>query len=223
MEKRDSKKILTFILAAVVVLAAAYFPVLFDLLKSTLSPAFNVYAPVVISVFKIIVYGVLIFLLKKYAGRLTGYDPFKKQTEKISFSSLMICYAFSLGMIFFICLSLDFNAQFTFIIGASTSVAGVIDLALGCALYILRFFFAMTAIVYFDEAFGAIFNIKDKFVFSLGSVAVMLTFGIIEYFAGFIPMSFLNLPFIIFYGMIYRLTGKRFFPAYLSFIFVFLV
>ena len=223
MEKVDSKKIITYIVAAVAFLAAAYFPLLLDFFKPIFAAEFDVFAPVIISSLKAIIYFVLILLLIKFAERFTGLNPFKKQTEKISFASLMICYAFSLGMIFFICLSLDFNSQFTYIIGTSTSVAGVIDLALGSLLFMLRFFFALTAIVYLDEVFEKVFKLSEKFVFSFGALVVTLTFGAIEFFAEFIPMSILNLPFIILYGMIYRITGKRFFPAYLSFLFVFLV
>lgn len=222
MNDTPKKRILSYLAVTAVTLAWIYLPMLLDLAIPALSKSMDFYASILISSIKCLLYIAYIALFFTFAKRLTGFTPFGKKSERMGLKQIITIYALTVVAIFTITVSINFNLNITYMLGFYTTMDGAMVLITDMLVYGFKVYMSLIAMCYCQEAFELILGGLVKYHLPYGGVIMFLTFGIVEMLIGIPPVRWILWFCNIIYGIIYLVSGKRFYTAFLAFIFIYL-
>lgn len=217
----DKKNFYCLLGVAATILICTYATLLIDLIAKSVS-VFGEYEVLFFSIVKCLFYAAFIIAYFCLYKKVTDFTPFTKTQGTMSIKQLLSVYAITLIAIFAVSFSINFNLNITYMLGLYTAITEVTNLTSTLIAYALRMFLSFIAMAYFQEAFEILFKNKSLKYVPFGSIIIFLTSGVVEFILGIQPVNlilwFCNLA----YGVIYLVSGKRFWVSFLVFIFIFL-
>lgn len=223
MEDAKKRNLINYFALAAITFAFIYVPMLFDLLKPALTKSAGEYATLIVSAIKAVFYFAYIILFFCFAEKLTGYIPFGKKQGKINVACLAIIFVLTAAFIFITSVSLGWDLHITYLLGLHTTVANGISQIAHMAVYVMKIFLAIIVMCYMQEAFEIIFKDKIKLPLPYGGIFLFVTFGLIELFLNPYPVRWALWCACLACGVIYLLSGKRFYVVFIASVCIYLL
>lgn len=220
MEVTNKSKVYKLLSVAAIILICTYATLLVDLIAKAVD-VFGEYEVLFFSIIKCLFYIAFIILYLKFA-KITDFNPLTKKSQKMNLKQLLTIYAITLICIFMISFSINYNLNITFMLGLYTAITEVTNLVSTLVAYAFRIFLSFIAMAYIQEAFELIWQKPALKYVPFGSIVIFLTTGIIEFTLGISPVNLVLWFCNLVYGLIYLVSGKRFWVSFFMFIFIFL-
>lgn len=205
---------LKYFLAAAILLCGVYLSELFHLLENLfLAHSFygnfsKIVFAVSSSLYMLAFFVLFHFVLKKK----TGITPFEKHETKLSYKRIAVLYVMTVVPVLAVGMALNFQFKIVFELGEK--VTGV-TVASNLCMYVnaaMKLFCAIYFIFLAETGFRKLF-VGGKYV-PYGGISLLLTFGLIELFVTASAFSWLYLFLCLYYGLIWMVSGQRFWLTY---------